>query len=86
MIKIPLWKRLPANGKMKSMFHFVDMINIISLNTSTHVPEEKRPEIELKDMTACYLKDIGTSLALSASMFINREFPEEFFSSSTLNF
>lgn len=68
MIKNSLWKQLCARltpfyatGKM---FYLVDKINRNLINyIDTRVLKRKQPEIELKEMTACYTTDVIASCA-----------------------
>jgi cytochrome P450 family 6 len=69
MIKNPLWKQLRtkltpffATGKMKAMFYLVDNINKNLIKYISGNVEKKQPEIELKEMTACYTTDVSGDL------------------------
>jgi cytochrome P450 family 6 len=71
MIKNPLWKQLRARltpffatGKMKAMFYLVDKINKnLIKHIDSVVVDQKTPEIELKEMNACYTTDVIASCA-----------------------
>lgn len=67
MIKNPLWKQLRAkltpffaSGKMKAMFYLVDNINKNLMKYIGSNVEKNQPEIELKEMTACYTTDVSS--------------------------
>jgi cytochrome P450 family 6 len=65
-LKNPLWKQIRVklspvftSGKMKAMYYLVDNINKSLLKLIKGNVDRRQPEMELKEMTACYTIDVS---------------------------